>query len=76
MASHIRVSYKTKNLPKSKRRWEVSYTDPLTGKKRTKGGFIREKDAKAWQIKFEDSTREQLYVDDKAGMNRDRKSVV
>ncbi|WP_067794196.1 tyrosine-type recombinase/integrase [Actinomadura formosensis] len=67
MASHIRVSYKTKNLPKSKRRWEVSYTDPLTGKKRTKGGFIREKDAKAWQIKFEDSSREQLYVDDKAG---------
>lgn len=67
MASHVRISHKTKNLPKHRRRWEVSYTDPLTGKKRTRGGFESETAANDWHISFENRIREQLYVDDKAG---------
>ena len=67
MASHVRVSHRTKDLPKHRRRWEVSYVDPLTGRKRTRGGFTSETEANNWHISFENRIREQLYVDDKAG---------
>ncbi|MCP3422973.1 tyrosine-type recombinase/integrase [Nocardioides pinisoli] len=46
----IRESYRTKNLPSSKRRWEVLYEDPHQAfKKRTKGGFRTKGDAERWR---------------------------
>ena len=62
MASHVRVAYKTKDLPKSRRRWEVSYVDPLTGRKRTKGAFATKRDADDWRAAHEHSRRERTYL--------------
>lgn len=67
MASHVRVSHKTKDLAKSRRRWEVSYVDPLTGRKRTKGAFATKRDADDWVVGFEDSRRRGSYLDPASG---------
>ncbi|WP_426241851.1 tyrosine-type recombinase/integrase [Nocardioides sp. LHG3406-4] len=48
----VRVSHRTKDLPTSKRRWEVLYEDPHADpplKKRTKGGFTSKGDAERWR---------------------------
>lgn len=61
--SWIRESSKNKGKPKSERRWEVVYNDPLTGRRRTKGGFPRKRDAEEWQTAHEHSRRAGSYMD-------------
>ena len=46
----VRISHRTKDLPKDKRRWEVVYEDPQQNyKRRTKGGFRSKADAERWR---------------------------
>jgi integrase len=67
MAGHVRVSHRTKALPKARRRWEVSYVDPLTTRRRTKGGFTTKGAADDWLLAFNHHRREGRYVDDRDG---------
>ncbi|MFC7494531.1 MULTISPECIES: tyrosine-type recombinase/integrase [unclassified Nocardioides] len=65
----MRVSHKTKDLPASKRRWEVVYEDPNNGfKRRTKGGFPTKTAAERWRDdEFLQPARQGEWVDPARG---------
>ncbi|MBZ5739767.1 tyrosine-type recombinase/integrase [Nocardioides mangrovi] len=64
----VRVSHKTKDLPASKRRWEVVYEDPNNGyKRRTKGGFASKAAAEEWSADFTQDARRGEWVDPARG---------
>jgi len=64
----VRVSHKTKDLPASKRRWEVVYEDPNNGfKRRTKGGFSTKAAAEEWSVDFTKDARAGDWVDPALG---------
>jgi integrase len=64
----VRVSNRTKDLPASKRRWEVVYEDPANGfKRRTKGGFTSKGAAEDWKADFTQDARQGSWVDPARG---------
>ncbi|HEU5159027.1 MAG TPA: tyrosine-type recombinase/integrase [Streptosporangiaceae bacterium] len=69
----VRPSSKNKDRPKSRHRWEVTYIDPLTGRKRTKGGFTKRHGddkttcAEAWKRDFLRRVDGGTYRPDEAG---------
>lgn len=59
----VRPSGHNTGKPRNRWRWEVMYDDPTTGKRRTKGGFLKKADATSWADQFKHAASEGTWID-------------